>query len=57
MKSSSMDDCGGFTSEEISVERRVDLDTTVAVMALTAKEMNSSTKRLRRRLAASLVLC
>jgi hypothetical protein len=44
MKGSSMDDCGGFTSEEISVERRVDLDTTVAVMAMTAKEMNSKYK-------------
>jgi hypothetical protein len=37
-------DCGGFASEKISEKRRVDLDTTVAVMAMTAKEMNSKYK-------------
>jgi L-serine deaminase len=46
MKGSPMDNRGGFTCEEISLERRVDVDvnTTVAAMALTAKKMNSKYK-------------
>lgn len=37
-----------IASGEIPEERRVDLDTTIAAMALTAKEMNSNTRRLQR---------
>jgi len=34
-----------IASEELPEERRVDLDTTIAAMDLTAKEMNANTKR------------
>jgi L-serine dehydratase len=45
-------------SEEIPEERRVDLDTTIAAMALTAKEMNSKYKETSEGgLAVSVVLC
>jgi len=47
-----------IASEEIAEERRVDLDTTIAAMALTAKEMNSKYKETSEGgLAVSLVLC
>ena len=47
-----------IASEEIPEERRVDLDTTIAAMALTAKEMNSKYKETSEGgLAVSLVLC
>jgi L-serine dehydratase len=47
-----------IASEEIPEERRVDLDTTVAAMALTAKEMNSKYKETSEGgLAVSVVLC
>ena len=47
-----------IASEEILEERRVDLDTTVAAMALTAKEMNSKYKETSEGgLAVSVVLC
>ena len=47
-----------IASEEIPEERRVDLDTSVAAMALTAKEMNSKYKETSEGgLAVSLVLC
>jgi L-serine dehydratase len=47
-----------IASEEISEERRVDLDTTIAAMALTAKEMNSKYKETSEGgLAVSVVLC
>jgi L-serine dehydratase len=47
-----------IASEEIPEERRVDLDTTVAAMALTAKEMNTKYKETSEGgLAVSLVLC
>jgi len=47
-----------IASEEIPEERRVDLDTTVAAMALTAKEMNAKYKETSEGgLAVSLVLC
>ena len=51
--------CGGsHASEEIPEERRVDLDTTIAAMDLTAKEMNSKYKETSEGgLAVSLVLC
>jgi L-serine dehydratase len=50
----------GFSiaSNEIPVNRRVDFDTTVAAMALTAKEMNSKYKETSEGgLAVSVVLC
>ena len=44
--------------EEIPEERRVDLDTTIAAMALTAREMNSKYKETSEGgLAVSVVLC
>jgi L-serine dehydratase len=47
-----------IASEEIPEERRVDLDTTVAAMALTAKEMNTKYKETSEGgLAVSVVLC
>lgn len=47
-----------IASEEIPEERRVDLDTTISAMALTAKEMNSKYKETSEGgLAVSLVLC
>jgi len=47
-----------IASEENPAERRVDLDTTVAAMALTAKEMNSKYKETSEGgLAVSVVLC
>src|SRR5215831_14859213 len=45
-------------SEEIPEQRRVDLDTTISAMALTAKEMNSKYKETSEGgLAVSVVLC
>jgi L-serine dehydratase len=47
-----------IASEEIPDERRVDLDTAIAAMALTAKDMNSKYKETSEGgLAVSLVLC
>jgi L-serine dehydratase len=47
-----------IASNEIASNRRVDFDTTVAAMALTAKEMNSKYKETSEGgLAVSLVLC
>jgi L-serine dehydratase len=47
-----------IASEEIAEERRVDLDTTIAAMALTAREMNSKYKETSEGgLAVSVVLC
>jgi L-serine dehydratase len=47
-----------IASEEVPLERRVDLDTTIAAMALTAKEMNSKYKETSEGgLAVSVVLC
>jgi L-serine dehydratase len=47
-----------IAKNEIPVNRRVDLDTTVSAMALTAKEMNSKYKETSEGgLAVSLVLC
>jgi L-serine dehydratase len=47
-----------IASEEIPEQRRVDLDTTIAAMALTAKEMNSKYKETSEGgLAVSVVLC
>jgi len=47
-----------IASEEIPEQRRVDLDTAIAAMALTAKEMNSKYKETSEGgLAVSLVLC
>lgn len=47
-----------IASEEIPEERRVDLDTTISAMALTAKEMNGKYKETSEGgLAVSLVLC
>jgi L-serine dehydratase len=47
-----------IASNEIPVNRRVDFDTTVAAMALTAKEMNAKYKETSEGgLAVSLVLC
>jgi L-serine dehydratase len=47
-----------IASEEIPEQRRVDLDTTISAMALTAKEMNSKYKETSEGgLAVSLVLC
>jgi L-serine dehydratase len=47
-----------IVSEEIPEERRVDLDATVAVMALTAEKMNSKNKEASEGSpAVSLVLC
>jgi L-serine dehydratase len=47
-----------IASNEIAVDRRVDFDTTVSAMALTAKEMNSKYKETSEGgLAVSVVLC
>jgi L-serine dehydratase len=47
-----------IASNEIPIDRRVDFDTTVAALALTAKEMNSKYKETSEGgLAVSLVLC
>ena len=48
-----------IASEEVPEKRRVDLDTTIAAMALTAKEMNSKHYKETSDggLAVSLVLC
>lgn len=47
-----------IASEEIPEERRVDLDTTISAMALTAKEMNTKYKKTSEvGSAASVVLC
>ena len=47
-----------IASEEAPEQRRVDLDTTIAAMALTAKEMNSKYKETSEGgLAVSVVLC
>jgi len=47
-----------IASEEVPQERRVDLDTTISAMALTAKEMNVKYKETSEGgLAVSLVLC
>jgi len=47
-----------IASEEVPEQRRVDLDTTIAAMALTAKEMNSKYKETSEGgLAVSVVLC
>jgi L-serine dehydratase len=47
-----------IASEEVPTERRVSLDTTIAAMALTAKEMNSKYKETSEGgLAVSVVLC
>jgi L-serine dehydratase len=47
-----------IASNEIAVDRRVDFDTTVSAMALTAREMNSKYKETSEGgLAVSLVLC
>lgn len=47
-----------IASEEVPQERRVDLDTTITAMALTAKEMNPKYKETSEGgLAVSLVLC
>ena len=47
-----------IASGEVASERRVDLDTTIAAMALTAKEMNSKYKETSEGgLAVSVVLC
>jgi L-serine dehydratase len=47
-----------IASEEVPEKRRVDLDTTIAAMALTAKEMNSKYKETSEGgLAVSVVLC
>ena len=47
-----------IASNEIAADRRVDFDTTVTAMALTAKEMNSKYKETSEGgLAVSVVLC
>jgi L-serine dehydratase len=47
-----------IASEEVPEEHRVDLDTTIAAMALTAKEMNSKYKETSEGgLAVSVVIC
>lgn len=47
-----------IASEEIPQERRVDLDTTIAAMSMTAKDMNAKYKETSEGgLAVSLVLC
>jgi L-serine dehydratase len=47
-----------IASNEIPINRRVDFDTTVTAMALTAKEMNAKYKETSEGgLAVSLVLC
>jgi L-serine dehydratase len=46
-----------IASEEIPEERRVDLDTTIAAMAMTAKDMNAKYKETSEAGLAALVLC
>ena len=46
-----------IASEEIPEQRRVDLDTTIAAMAITAKEMNAKYKETSEGGLAALVLC
>ena len=47
-----------IAKNEVPVNRRVDLDTTIAAMALTAKEMNSKYKETSEGgLAVSVTLC
>jgi L-serine dehydratase len=46
-----------IASEEIPEQRRVDLDTTVAAMAMTAKDMNAKYKETSEAGLAALVLC
>ena len=47
-----------IASNEIPVNRRVDFDTTITALALTAKEMNSKYKETSEGgLAVSVVLC
>jgi L-serine dehydratase len=47
-----------IASDEIPTNRRVDVDTTVTAMALTAKEMNATDKETSEGgLALSVVLC
>jgi L-serine dehydratase len=47
-----------IATNEVPANRRVDLDTTITAMALTAKEMNSKYKETSEGgLAVSLVLC
>jgi L-serine dehydratase len=46
-----------IASEEIAEERRVDLDTTIAAMAMTAKDMNAKYKETSEAGLAALVLC
>jgi L-serine dehydratase len=46
-----------IATEEIAEERRVDLDTTIAAMAMTAKDMNAKYKETSEAGLAALVLC
>jgi L-serine dehydratase len=46
-----------IASEEIPEQRRVDLDTTIAAMAMTAKDMNTKYKETSEAGLAALVLC
>jgi L-serine dehydratase len=46
-----------IASEEIPEQRRVDLDTTIAAMAMTAKDMNAKYKETSEAGLAALVLC
>ena len=46
-----------ISSEEIPEQRRVDLDTTIAAMAMTAKDMNAKYKETSEAGLAALVLC
>ncbi len=46
-----------IASEEIAEQRRVDLDTTIAAMAMTAKDMNAKYKETSEAGLAALVLC
>jgi L-serine dehydratase len=46
-----------IASEEIPEQRRVDLDTAVAAMAMTAKDMNAKYKETSEAGLAALVLC
>jgi L-serine dehydratase len=46
-----------IASEEIPEERRVDLDTTIAAMAMTARDMNAKYKETSEAGLAALVLC
>jgi L-serine dehydratase len=46
-----------IASEEVPEQRRVDLDTTIAAMAMTAKDMNAKYKETSEAGLAALVLC